>query len=254
MCVQTVGYATRSYCREPDVEAQIRRLAAVPRSRLASVALAVGANIREESLVHLLRLCRREGNHDVAQDLTRGLVHRISPKVARTVAVWRLSEPESLADDVIDEILVDFYDQIFADDEATVFWEIRFWVCVERRLLNIVRRRRQEMDREVDEFENEAGDSSDEIAALRPPESSAIGLDPETQALIADGLAQLPPLWRTAFMLKHWCGYQEESQSGGPDETIATIMGISGRSVRNYLGRAERRLAQWREGVNKYGE
>jgi RNA polymerase sigma factor (sigma-70 family) len=172
------------------------------------------------------------------------LVRRISPKISRTVAVWRLDKVDSRSDDVIDEILVDFYDQVFSDDEAAMFWEVRFWVCLERRLLNIVRRRRAEIDRE-----DNGSDLDSAFGDCLPTKSWED--DPETQALVMDALARLSPPEREVFVLKHWCGYAEESKTDPAEETIASIMGVTGRTVRNHLARAEENLAMWRAGETK---
>ena len=236
------------YTREPAVEAQIRRLLGVPRARLSSVALASGGEAaREETLVHIIRRCQAIGDQDNVAALLRGLVGRINAKVARTIAVWRLSSPSSLADEVTDAIIMDFYDQVLTSDESTLFWEIRFWVCLERRLLNIVRSFRRECDRF---FEIEDDQDEDDTIEDRQAVTLAWDHEPEMQVLISEALAQLPEDWRTAFLLKHWGGYAVELDGANENETIAAIMGISGRTVRKYLSRAEKRLAAWRIGIN----
>src|SRR5471032_2672316 len=105
------------YSRESAVDAEIKRLAALPRGRLAAEALA-GDGAREETLVHLVRLCRREGDQRIASALVRALVGRIRRKVARTISLWRLGEPEAVADEAIEAFLTDFYEQIFSEGES----------------------------------------------------------------------------------------------------------------------------------------
>lgn len=231
------------YTLEAETQAQIDRLTSAPRTRLAALALEGREPAREETLVHLIRLLRREGDGATADALLRGLMRRIESKVGRTVVVWGLGSPPTTADEVIDDVLIDFCDRVLSEDPAETFWEVRFWVCLERRLLNVLRKWRYELGWTLEATEDELGDT----AFDREPATLAWDEQPETQALVAEALALLPPEWRTAFVLKHWAGLQEEVSGGSADrQSIASVMGISGRTVRNYLLRAEKRLARWR--------
>ena len=234
------------YVMEGDVAAQVVRCQTLPRARLVAAASATGdAALREETLVHFIRAVRRSEDHKAAADLIDILTRRMSGRLSRMARVWRLGYPPDLAEDVIDEILTDVYDQVLSNDPAAEFWEIRFWVCLNRRALNILRRRRKELDQIV-------SDESDDVDF---PECEPLPADfdrrragienPEVRAVIDDALVRLPQPLRTAFLLKHWSGFAEEPGVGG-GPAISTMMGVSGRTVRNYLAKAEQRLAEWR--------
>jgi predicted transcriptional regulator len=58
---------------------------------------------------------------------------------------------------------------------------------------------------------------------------------------------------RTAYILKYAADMPEDSRR--PDElrTIAKVLGVSGRTVRNYLRRAEQEIEEWRAGGSAKG-
>lgn len=62
----------------------------------------------------------------------------------------------------------------------------------------------------------------------------------ETRAVVRQGLALLPPHYRTALVLKYVEGLSVDD--------MAQVMRRSGKSIESILGRARRMLAQWLEG------
>jgi len=236
-----------SYVAEPHVSAQIVAFGRLSRSSLLGALTGespVGDRIWEETLVHFLRLANSSGDNRAAAAISRAITARVAGRLARMTKVWRLGHPPDLAEDVIDEVLTDLYDQLLRPDVSAKFWEIRFWVCFNRRALNILRRRRFEIDQVVAE-EDEGWDEDALDRVMGAPAPLTRFDQPETRAVMVDALSRLPMNVRTAFLLKHWSGYQEEP---GPDgaPSIASVMGISGRTVRNYLAKAARELAVWR--------
>jgi len=122
-------------------------------------------------------------------------------------------------------------------DPAHEFWEVRFGVCLKRRLIDVITRHRRVAEHEVVLTADEADVGMDDpieripdLAAL-PPEMAAMA------RLALDSLAE--PL-RTAFYL-----YVRE---GWTEEKIARALNCTSRTVRNYLSRARDRLAAWRDG------
>lgn len=233
---------------EPLVASQIAQFSRLSRARLLSAAAMPRGSenyVREETLVHFIRVANRESDSRATSDLIRILIKRISGKLNRLTQVWRLSYPPDLAEDVIDEILTDLYDQLLSDEPAARFWQIRFWVCFQRRAINVLRHRRRELDQIVAD-EGDDWDADCEPCAAKPYERIERLDEPEMHAVVNDGLVKLPLPLRTAFLLKHYSGYAEEPGVDGTP-SIASLMGVSGRTVRNYLARAAKHLAQWRE-------
>ncbi|HEY3332945.1 MAG TPA: sigma-70 family RNA polymerase sigma factor [Capsulimonadaceae bacterium] len=234
------------YAAEPRVAAEIARLSGLPSRRLLAALGASDENVQEETLVHFLRACHAAGDSAASGEIARIITGRIAGSLARLARAWRLSAPRDLMEDVIDEVLTDVYEQLFDSSPKFAFWEVRFWVCFNRRAINVMRRRRGELDQVA---ADEEFDEDSEELHMESVEPSRLRFDePMGRALLADALGHLPQEVRTAFMLKHWSGYVEESSDSG-ETSIATLMGVSGRTVRNYLTRATRDLAAWREGT-----
>jgi DNA-directed RNA polymerase specialized sigma24 family protein len=126
---------------------------------------------------------------------------------------------------------------------------VRFWVSFDCDLLDIVRRRRREQDNQPAFDQAQDSLSSDsEIYTVNPWLDNSLQ-DPLMRTLISEALAGLPDIIRQAFVLKYYAGYPEESDKHEKGATIASMLNVSGRTVRNYLMRAEEHLARWRDGL-----
>ncbi len=227
---------------EPHVAAEIAELSSCTGKRLVAALGSTDRRVYEETLVYFLRREHEAGDAVACSAIASQLTKRVSPKLAKLTRLWRLSYPADLAEDVIDEILTELYEQLFSGASTVAFWEIRFWVCFNRLAINVLRRRRFELDQIA---ADQGDESDDEYLAVESLPAKAEFDHPETAALLSDALAKLSQPVRTAFLLKHWSGHVEESTS--PDEpSIAKLMGVSGRTVRNYLARAAKELETWR--------
>ncbi|BDI30346.1 hypothetical protein CCAX7_23970 [Capsulimonas corticalis] len=221
------------YLREASAQAELdslRGLNAVRAARRAGE-----ERFTNETLVTLARVCASEGAEDAVWDLLEMLTERVAGRIARHLQVWGVTQREA-REDLCGEILTAMYDCIACREVSQEFWECRFWICFDRRARTILRDYRA---------------SGSEHAGLdAQPEALDIGaLAVDDQVIARSALAALPEPLRTAFVLKHYAGYAEESSN--PEEyTIASTLGVSGRTVRNYLRRAQDLLAPWREREN----
>jgi DNA-directed RNA polymerase specialized sigma24 family protein len=145
------------------------------------------------------------------------------------------------AEELVESVIAVLYQRILSSDEP--FWEVRFWICYERRLLTELSRYRAMVGRH-----NQLADSNRilEDSLVEPSGTRAEWKDPAFRVVVSEGLAQLPDPLRTAFMLKHWAGFPECSVDPAEQATIAKVMGVTDRTVRNYLARAEQILNAWR--------
>jgi len=244
------------YRHDPIVYLQFSECIRLPPSRLLDRLTSRWndtAKIKEETLVMLAREYSRRGNDGLAWKLVLAICERVQPSIERSIKLWRL--PPHMADELVESLVAGMYDAVLNNGEAGAFWEIKFWVCFERRLLSALRKYRQLSDRG---FESETADEGPQSLLESTQERQSEWKDPAMRAVIADGLAQLPETLRTAFMLKHWAGFAEYSSDPSERFTIAHVMGVSSRTVRNYLMRAEVLLNEWREGPtdarNRVGE
>jgi len=234
-----------AYVREPIVAAQIARLSALPdrERRSALIASYDGKDAlrpKEETLVYFAREYDRRGDRNTAWALMETLVARIPGHIGREVAKWRLPEPER--DECTESVVVELYDAVRSHEPRDEFWEVRFWVCLDRRIHAHAEKLQRTRDREIrpaDDFESEgesARGAEGVFASLADPHAS-----PEVMALRKELQSRLSETeWQSVF-LKYIEKMPEES--GDADKiTIARVLGVTGRSVRNYLRRAEKKL------------
>ena len=241
------------YTREKSAQAQIAELCALTdRMRRARLVAAcerggswTGENyLCEETLVYFVREYHARGDHQTAWLLTQTLSDRTAAHIVRKLARWRLSETE--ADDCARDLFEQMCSALRDTSAAAEFWEVRFWVCLDRRLWNLVEKRQATTDaeqRDADEPETPGGETGESVLSrLADP-----GAGPQAQAEWGDALRVLDAKERDALYLVYIAGLPEESDD--PDrQTAARIMGVTGRSVRNYLRRGKAKLEQWEKG------
>jgi len=236
----------KPYVREPTVTRQIAHFCALPdkercRALLAPAATGDPHRPKEETLVYFVREYDRRGQKQAAWELLESLVSRLSGHIGRELAKWRL--PQAEQEECAEALLLHLYERVVSHDASEEFWEVRFWVCLDRRLHALAEKLQRVRDREIrpaDDFGDDdmgnARGSEGVFASLADPTAS-----PETLVLRKELLARLSGLERDAVFLKYIERMPEES--GDTDRvTIATVLGVTGRTVRNYLRRAEKKL------------
>jgi hypothetical protein len=232
-----------SFVHDPMVLKQVEECLKFSPSRMMTYVSTLNSSdtkIREEALVILARRFALRGSDTIAWKLVQILCDRVTLSIARSAQLWRLSPV--VAEEVIEVTLSHLYDSVLASQESAQFWEIRFWVCFDRYLLSVLRRHRILGDKFVPSVPMD--EMTVDTTQTRTPAYN--WHDPSLRVVVAEGLAQLPGQYRTAFMLKHWAGFPESSVNPADKATIAAVMGVSDRTVRNYLSRAESILNSWR--------
>lgn len=235
------------YSREPEVEAQVRRLSSmgkrarreqlVPQSERRRREAA-----REETLVYFLREYARRGDTETAWEIADWLVQRVAGHVRRELARWRLT-PDA-ADDCARDLFATLLAALFDDSPAGEFWEVRFWVCLDRRLWNLAEKRQQTLDsewRRSDGSDEDGDEGTDPLSRLPDPRPG-----PAALTEYKDALNLLTETERLALYLRHIEGWPEETADPNLP-SIAGALGVTGRSVRNYLRRAEAKLRAWQQ-------
>ncbi len=194
--------------------------------------------VQEEALVCLLRTYQRRGETDNAWRLAEVLLQRTVPFLNRHISVWHL--PPHYVEECIRDTQEQLLNDMFNLSAKAEFWEIRFWLCLKRRLLNVIQHYKRITEAEFHPTDTLEDGEQGEDSISRIPDSKSLPL--ANRALIADALAQLKEQERIAFTLFH-------SEDWGQQE-IAERLGVSERTVRNLLTRAEKRLAEWRTMAN----
>ena len=120
---------------------------------------------------------------------------------------------------------------------------MRFWVCLDRRLWNLIEKRQTRAD-SVQAESGESEDGEEREALFSRIADTAPG--PETLMQHQGAVARLTDNERMAVYLKFIEGLPEESDD--PERvTVSKLLGVTGRSVRNYLRRAEAKLREWEQ-------
>lgn len=237
-CLRTLS---RNYVREPQVVADIVALRAQPPSefwRRAAITDFREADCpRLESLVYCLREFQRRGESTEAWRIIEVLERRIAGTITRYLARLYLSADQR--EEITDDLVTTLYAEWLSDAPAHEFWEVRFQVCLKRKMIDVATRHRRIATAEVSlsRPESEAEGLSDPLEQMPDPTAR----DPQTAAIVLAALDSLPEPLRSAFYLYHAEQWTEES--------IARHLGVTSRSVRNYLRRAEQRLAEWHEQI-----
>jgi len=191
---------------------------------------------RLESLVYLLREFHRRGERDAAWRIIEILERRIAGTVTRYLArIYGLSVDQR--EEIIDDLVCTLYAEWLSAEPAHEFWEVRFQICLKRKMIDVVERHRRVMENEVSLSKPEDGEEETPDPLEQMPDYAA--MDPQTAAIVMAALDSLEEPQRTAFYLYYAQQWSEES--------IARYLEVTDRSVRNYLRRAEASLAKWRE-------
>ena len=235
------GFQTEGRTREPQVEAQVQKLLHAPPSAFWHDARQQDRKssdwIQEETLVCMLRIWNRSANRadkESAWEIADLLIERSARFVTQHVSCWKLS-PQHI-DDCKRDIQVQMLQDLFNDSRGCEFWEVRFWLCLKRRLLNIVQKYRSMAQTEFAPapIEDEEGHATDYFERVTDGEA----LSAQDRVEVREALRVLPEQERIAFVLYH---YEDLSQ-----EQIAQQLKVTDRTVRNLLSRAQKRLEEWR--------
>jgi DNA-directed RNA polymerase specialized sigma24 family protein len=196
--------------------------------------------IPNEAYVAVARALIRAGADDEAWRVVELIARRTAGRTSRHIAVWGLAGTRH-QEDLAREIMQMTIESVISTSARDEFWECRFWTCFDRRARTILR------DFRCDRTQEASWDEWTDNGGKEPANGVSHGVssvDWVDSLAARSALARLPEPLRTAFYLKHYAGYKEESRTA--EATVASALGVSGRSVRNYLQRAEQLLAEWR--------
>ena len=159
--------------------------------------------------------------------------------ISRNIRVWKGLSHEQV-EECIRDVQVQMLEDLFNEGRGCEFWEVRFWLCLKRRILNLVRKYRvlAEMELNPTPIPDDEGHLTNYFERQAAPSTLA----PEQSVQVTEALALLSEQERVAFVLY----YYEE----WPQQEIATHLKVTDRTVRNLLGRASKRLETWRNAQN----
>jgi len=245
------------YTRPGNVEAAIAAAIKQDLNTLATRARGSDPNKSDflpmECLVHLLRDAGRRRDDHAMRML-------MPPFLARCESVLRSAIPDNSfhnAADMREDILSDF-GLLFAEDASGEssneldFYECRFLRAFLVFRFGYLRRERARMKELVPLPVNNDPDSHSSDEDVFASVSEAFRSQPtQTGTVLENELAKaigdLPPDERKAVILCHVLGLKEESEDPSA-VTAASLCAVSGRTVRNRLTRAAKKLSQFKKG------
>jgi len=235
-----VRLLSRGYSREPAVEEEIRFLQAQPNAwrqrRLEMLDSGDPRCPHLESLVFWMREYLRQGRADVSWRIADVLIRRVEPTISRYLSkIYGLTRDQRT--ELAEDLALTLYTEWMSLEPAHEFWEVRFGVCLKRKVIDAIARHRRITQHEVRLAPQEEETNSNEDPMHGIPDEKHLG--PEAIVMLKTALDSLPEPLRTAFYLYHHEGWTEES--------IGKYLAVTSRTVRNYLRRAEHQLAQWHQ-------
>lgn len=186
---------------------------------------------RLESMVYFIRLFWSRNDREAAWRMIEELTKRTTRTIMRhlnSIYGSSLDQREELQD----ELIYLLYEEWLSLDESHEFWEVRFGVCLKRRLMDVAERYKRDESRKLSLYPPEDEESEDPIASLPDP-----GPEPVNAVMVKTALASLAEPYRTTLYLhviEEWT-----------EEQIAGYFKKTSRTIRNYLRRAEACLREW---------
>ena len=196
-----------------------------------------------ECLVHLVRVAVREGRHGWVDELTPRLLGRCERSLRRSIAGLDAVGREEALEDVLGRLAVLLVDP----GDGADFFEVRFDLALKRLRIDVCRqvRRRREPLVAFDGFDDDerSGDPGlDRLADQIDVDALPAGLDAEQEASLRQALGRLTEVERRTLVLHRLVGVPLASKKPGV-RTLVEILGVSERTVRNYLRRAESKIS-----------
>lgn len=205
-----------------------------------------GDFLPSECLVHLIRDAIRRGEDRVARVLMPQLLKRAEANLERTVPDSRMRDAESVRQEILSNLAMMFtQDGTEGHEDELDFYECKFLRALRFLRIDHVRKavsERKELTDlpEADNSESQAAFDDEMLARLS--RMASIGPSQEDALYLSEVIAaldRLPPDQKRAVILRRIIGHKEED--------AAKILGVDGRTVRNRLSRADKRLKTLKE-------
>ena len=243
-----------AYRRHAAVDRQIQEALALYPEELHKRA-AIGDDtspdfLKEETLVYLIRHYHRVGDRQRLNDLSECLLTRCASLINNNLSSLGSAWQEDASSEVVAELFGMILDP---ENDRGDFLQVRFWVVLKRITVDVFRKMMR-VDQSTISLTSPSGhDGQDtgsaatkvEVQALTAAASTSVETEVVNSILIRDALSQLDEPIRSAFLLRHYAGWPIEDQDPSA-RTISRHFGKSPRTIRNWLAKAEERLAAWR--------
>ncbi len=236
--------------RRPDpIEAEIARALGSDEDELLRRAAVRGPEddgyMSSECMVHLIRHhLHRAPQGGAARHLAEGLVEHLLRRCAAELRGSVRGFSGSTLDDVREEILGRLAVTLADPGEKADFLEVRFALAMKRLRIDVCRQERRRTDPlvSIDELgAAQAADPLERLEAWIDRDALPRPLGPEDLAGLKEALFTLGEEERKVFVLHRLAGVSINAKKPGA-ASLVEILGLSERTVRNRLRRAEAKL------------
>lgn len=210
------------YEREAATTAQLTELETLTKAAIARRL----PELKAETLVALIRGWDGRGDTQSVETATDALMGKVDGWLTRRLKRFFVNPTER--EDARGEIILDALTGILSRADGDAFWECRFFVCLRRALWDVVGRTAKPTQSFVQADDTDTTDWTPDTSPMTP----------EVSAVKNDALTRLPPKEREVFVRTHLGGETQQE--------IAKTLGVTDRTIRNLLTRAETMLADWR--------
>jgi RNA polymerase sigma factor (sigma-70 family) len=237
------------YERLPWVEAEIEEALAlswqIVRIRARSHDIQSLQYLQEETLVYLIRESFREERRETVDELSGILIRRCARRINRLI---RGSVERRYVDDCFSYVIKQVFERILdLQTDRGDFAQVRFWVFLNRQVIEAIKLYliEEQRDAQTDSLTADEESESEAIPEFEPEDEHTFKAD--DNAIVQEALAILKEPIRTAFILRHYEGWQIHSDD--PNEpTICGKFGKPAKTIYNWLKKAEKELREWRGG------
>lgn len=201
-------------------------------------------SVKSEALVFLYR-------HFMGTDVARVIYDVLALRIRRMVLQFRgrFVQPDVDFEDFLQSMHIAVIEKIVDPSDAGDYAQVSFGDFVVSHAGNFLKKleRQNKLVKKTDSIEDTVDGTED-----APPRInlSSNALSPEMRLLIEEAINSISETNRKAWVLYHVHGYQIESKDPA-ETTVATLLGVTGRTVRNRLKESQKQLEVWKGGSGK---
>lgn len=201
-------------------------------------------SIKSEALVFLYRTY-------LGTDLSNTIYDVLALRIRMMVLQFRgrFAQPEVDFEDFLQSMHFAVLEKITDPSDAGDYAQVSFGDFVVSLAGNFLKKaetqnKRKKITDSIEETIDGSEDAPSRITIV------AKGVSPDKRLLLEEAINSMSEINQKAWLLYHVEGYQIESKNPA-ETTIATLLGVTGRTVRNRLNEAQKQLENWKGGFGK---
>lgn len=225
--------------RRPEVEAEI---SALPMGTGVNFQVAVAQADAPETLVHGIRRLRRAGDNEGAHALVDVLIELATPLLERA-ARRQFPHSEDDRQDALQLVALQLWREVIDTSPQEEFWEINFKHMIVRASSDAAGKIRRQREHERPFHRSDDGTWDEELLHPDPAFGDSADHSFLDGVVWSEALAQLDGNVQRAIYLK--AKGMKIASKNPHEQTISAVLGVTDRTVRNYLREGEDILRRW---------